>query len=75
MFYGIGLGGEVGEALNIIKKLVRDKNNKMNHEMRSSLISEYGDIMWYLLGSMESFDISLQDIINDNVRKIRLRNA
>ena len=49
-YMGLGLGGEVGEILNEIKKLERDDNNTLTEERRKKIILEMGDMMWYFQG-------------------------
>ena len=51
--WGVALAGEVGEALNIIKKLNRDRNGmvgntKSKEELTADLGEELADVMIYL---------------------------
>lgn len=45
LFWAVGLGGESGEALNLIKKMERDGNSE---DLDQQLLTECGDILFYL---------------------------
>lgn len=65
----LGLAGETGEVLDIVKKAVRDeKPVDIAH-----LKEELGDVMWYVANLSSFFDLSLQEIIDDNVAKLSKR--
>lgn len=59
------LGGECGELQNEVKKFYRDGGNRTEQ-----MSSELGDIIWYVAALCNTLDISLVDVINDNVKKI-----
>jgi NTP pyrophosphatase (non-canonical NTP hydrolase) len=68
---GIGLGGETGEVLEILKKSVRDEvAPDMKH-----LTEELGDVLYYLTMICCRHGITLQDILDKNVKKLELRFA
>jgi len=69
-YYAIGLGGEVGEVLNEIKKLHRDDKDNLSEYRKQNIISELGDCMWYIQGICNKLDISLEEVINKNIIKI-----
>ena len=69
-YYAIGLGGEVGEVLNEIKKLHRDDNDILTEYRKNNIISELGDCMWYIQGICNNLDIKLEDVLNKNINKI-----
>jgi len=69
-FYtALSLSGEVGELLNKIKKIARD-NIQIKRE---EIISELGDILWYLSETARNFNISLEEVAEYNLKKIRSR--
>jgi NTP pyrophosphatase (non-canonical NTP hydrolase) len=69
-FYtALALAGEVGELLNKIKKIARD-NIQIKRE---EIISELGDILWYLSETARNFNISLEEVAEYNLKKIRSR--
>ena len=67
--FALGLGGETGEVLEVIKKSLRDeKPIDLSH-----LKEELGDVMWYVANLCSSYDLSLQNIIDENVDKLSKR--
>ena len=64
---GLGIGGEVGEVLNEIKKLERDDNNILTKERKLKIMTELGDVMWYLSGICSRIDCSIEDIVKNNM--------
>ena len=65
----MGLCGESGEAIDIVKKWLAQ-----GHELdRVKLSKELGDICWYLAETATALDLSLEDIMTANIEKLRLR--
>lgn len=69
----IGLGGEVGELMNIIKKISRDDNNIVTQEKRNKIIDELGDIIWYFVMLCDEFQIDPDVVLSYNIYKLRKR--
>jgi NTP pyrophosphatase (non-canonical NTP hydrolase) len=69
-YMGLGIGGEVGEVLNEIKKLERDDNNILTKERKLKIMTELGDVMWYLSGICSRIDCSIEDIVKNNIEKL-----
>lgn len=65
----IGLPNEVGELLDIYKKYYRD-NKQIN---RQELISEFGDVLYYLFDLMDLDGISPKEVIEYNIEKLTKR--
>ena len=66
----IGLGGEIGEVLNEIKKLERDDKNVLSNARREKIITELGDVMWYLTGICNRLNCSIEDVLKNNIEKL-----
>lgn len=65
----MGLCGESGEAIDIVKKWLAQ-----GHDLdREKLAKELGDIAWYLAETATALDLSLEDIFASNIEKIRRR--
>ena len=65
----MGLCGEAGEAIDIVKKHLHQ-----GHALdREKLIKELGDIAWYLAETAAALDISLEDVLARNIEKLRSR--
>ena len=65
----MGLCGESGEAIDIVKKWLAQ-----GHELdKEKLAKELGDICWYLAETATALDLSLEDIMAANIEKLRKR--
>ena len=65
----MGLCGESGEAIDIVKKWLAQ-----GHALdREKLAGELGDICWYLAETATALDLSLEDIMAANIDKLRKR--
>ena len=65
----MGLCGESGEAIDIVKKWLAQ-----GHELdQEKLAKELGDIAWYLAETATALDLSLEDIFEANIEKLRKR--
>jgi len=69
-----GLAGEAGEVADMWKK-IKFHNLEYNDETREKLIKELGDICWYLFSVADVLDISIEDVININIEKLKARHA
>ena len=65
----MGLCGESGEAIDIVKKWLAQ-----GHELdRDALAKELGDIAWYLAETAYALDIPLEQIFRGNIEKLKKR--
>ena len=65
----MGLCGESGEAIDIVKKWL-----VQGHELdKEHLIKELGDVAWYLAESATALDIPLEQIFQTNIDKLKKR--
>ena len=66
----MGLCGEAGEAIDIVKKWMAH-----GHELdREHLAKELGDIAWYLAEAATALDLSLDEILEANIEKLKKRS-
>jgi len=63
----LGLAGETGELLSEYKKHLRDGNSHLLFKERIS--EELGDLLWYVANVAAKFDLKLEDIAQNNLRK------
>ena len=62
----LGLCGEAGEVSELIKKhLLHGKPLS-----RDDLRKELGDVLWYFFHALNTFDMSLEEVMEENVRKL-----
>lgn len=73
IYPALGLGGESGEILEKIKKLVRDKRGDITNEDREAIKLELGDILWYIARLAQELDITLNDVAAANIQKLERR--
>ena len=65
----MGLCGESGEAIDIVKKWLAQ-----GHELdKAKLAKELGDIAWYLAEAATALDLPLEDIFQPNLDKLKKR--
>ena len=66
----LGLAGEAGEVAEKVKKVIRDKDGKMNDETRDALKKELGDVLWYLSQISTELNLELKDVAESNIEKL-----
>ncbi|MBQ2708845.1 MAG: nucleoside triphosphate pyrophosphohydrolase family protein [Clostridia bacterium] len=65
----MGLCGESGEAIDIVKKWMAH-----GHALdREHLAKELGDIAWYLAEAATALDIPFEEILQANIDKLKKR--
>ncbi len=65
----MGLCGESGEAIDIVKKWFAQ-----GHELdKEHLIKELGDIAWYLAETATALDVDLATVLQGNLDKLNKR--
>ena len=69
---GVGLAAESGEFLEIVKKMVFQGKPWDEHN-RKHLIIELGDVMWYVAQACMALDISFDEVIEGNIKKLEKR--
>ena len=69
---GVGLAAESGEFLEIVKKMVFQGKPWDEHN-RKHLIIELGDVMWYVAQACMALDVSFDDVVRGNVKKLEKR--
>jgi NTP pyrophosphatase (non-canonical NTP hydrolase) len=69
----LGLVGEAGELANQCKKVIRDDGLKLDVVRRAKMRSELGDVLWYLAAVARELDISLSEVAEANLSKLRKR--
>ena len=65
----MGLNGEAGEAIDIVKKHLFH-----GHDLdKEHLAKELGDVLWYVATAAESIGYDLDDIMQMNIDKLTAR--
>ena len=65
----MGLCGESGEAIDIVKKWLAQ-----GHDLdREKLAKELGDVAWYLAEAATALELPLEEILQANLEKLKKR--
>lgn len=65
----LGLTGEAGEVSDIVKKFLGH-----GHELDAEVITkELGDVLWYIAVMSDALNITLEDIAQKNIDKLKAR--
>ena len=68
----VGISAEGGEFMEIVKKMVFQGKPWDEHN-RKHLIIELGDVMWYVAQACMALDISFDEVIEGNIKKLEKR--
>ena len=69
---GVGIGAEGGEFLEIVKKMVF-QGKPWTPENKEHLKIELGDVLWYVAQACMALEVSFDDVIERNVKKLSAR--
>jgi NTP pyrophosphatase (non-canonical NTP hydrolase) len=67
----LGLASEAGEVAGVMKKFYR--GDFYRDEFEAKMLSELGDVAWYLAQAATELGISLSHIFGANVEKLQMR--
>jgi NTP pyrophosphatase (non-canonical NTP hydrolase) len=67
--WALGIGGEAGEILELIKKEFYHGKAMQ----KSKLVNELGDLLWYIAAMSHEYDIPMSQLLNANLEKLKLR--
>jgi len=65
----MGLCGEAGEAIDLVKKHLYQGHGLDRETMKKEL----GDIAWYLAETAWALDLSLEEVFQENLDKLKAR--
>lgn len=68
----VGINSEGGEIMEIVKKLVF-QGKPWSDDTTYHLKRELGDVMWYLTQCLIALDVSIDEIVEMNVEKLKSR--
>ena len=66
---GLGIAGESGDVAGCIKKTFSHGDDQ-----KSGIRENLGDVMWYVAMICDFFDWDLEDIMQENIEKLRKRH-
>ena len=69
---GVGINAEGGEFLEIVKKMIF-QGKPWNDANKHHLVTELGDLMWYITQACMALDVSMEDVVATIVKKLEKR--
>jgi NTP pyrophosphatase (non-canonical NTP hydrolase) len=66
----MGIAGEAGEVVEKWKKAVAYRKGKFDDSQFEDFKKEFADVIWYIAVLAESLDLSLDEIMQQNVAKL-----
>ncbi|MDD3498018.1 MAG: nucleoside triphosphate pyrophosphohydrolase family protein [Candidatus Moranbacteria bacterium] len=69
----LGLSGEAGEVSEKIKKVIRDKEGKIDEETREMIKKELGDVLWYVAQLATELGLDMDEVAGSNIEKLYSR--
>jgi NTP pyrophosphatase (non-canonical NTP hydrolase) len=73
--WAMGVAGEAGEMLEKWKKIVAYKDGQITEEDLQELSKEMADVVWYIAVLAHSLDLSFDEIMQNNLKKLADRKA
>lgn len=77
VYPALGLAGETGEVVDIIKKIVRNQDVKpkldITEAQYDSLYLELGDVLWYWSALVKDLGFDPEEIMQANIDKLTAR--
>lgn len=71
--WAMGIVGEAGEVIEKWKKMVAYNEGKITKEFTDDMKKELGDVVWYIAVLAHSLNLSFDEIMQLNVKKLKDR--
>ena len=68
----VGISAEGGEFMEIVKKMLF-QGKPWTEDNKKHLIIELGDVMWYVMQACAALNVTLDEVIEGNVEKLKKR--
>lgn len=75
VYPALGLANEAGEVLGKIKKVHRDSGGVYSEQATAAIAAELGDVLWYVSQLATELGLSLEEIAESNIEKLKSRQA
>lgn len=73
VYPALGLANESGEVLGKIKKIFRDFGGELTDEYKEAIKKELGDVLWYIAMLSRDLGLDLEEIADENLKKLDSR--
>lgn len=70
LWNAVGLGGEIGEVIELVKKGIFHQQGLNTDKLKAEL----GDCLWYLTALCSTLGLTLSEVMEYNVEKLRARH-
>lgn len=70
MYLGLGLAGESGETVDLIKNGFRDDNAEILPGRKKLMRAELGDVLWYVAVLASELGFTLEEVARYNTAKL-----
>ncbi len=71
----MGIAGEAGEVVEKWKKAVAYRQGKFSDDEFADFKKEFADVIWYIAVLADSLGLSLDELMQDNLAKLKSRHA
>lgn len=69
----LGILGEGGELATIMQRLVYYGKQIPTEELLAQMKEEFGDLLWYIAEGVTALGLTMQDVMESNIRKLKAR--
>lgn len=73
IYTSLGLGGEAGETLNKVKKILRDCDGILTEDKREAIVGEIKGCLWYVAACATELGVDLGTIAQMNLDELASR--
>ena len=73
LYLSNALCAESGELANEVKKVLRDDDEMITDERKHAILSEMGDVLWYLYAMADLLGVKMVEVKQLNMTKITKR--
>ena len=73
LYPSLGLAEEAGEVAGKFAKSIRDNQGVIDEDRKKEIVKELGDVMWFVSELCTILDVSLSDVMNNNIVKLTSR--